>query len=102
MAHADTIEQTDTNEELEIKEPSKYQVLLHNDNKTTFNFVIAVLEQIFFKSFDEAKEITIHVHELGIGIAGIYTKEIAEEKVETSTKFARQNGFPLVITAEEV
>ena len=88
--------------EIRVEEPKKYKVILHNDDKTTVDFVVIVLRNIFFKSFDEAVEITRHVHLSGSAIVGIYTKEIADEKVTETTTLARANGFPLTTTHEEV
>lgn len=87
--------------EIRVEEPRKYKVILHNDDKTTFEFVIIVLQTIFFKALDEAVELTKHVHLSGSAIVGTYTKEIADEKVSEATSLARANGFPLVVTHEE-
>jgi ATP-dependent Clp protease adaptor protein ClpS len=88
--------------EIVVEEPRKYKVILHNDNKTTFDFVIKVLQAVFLKPFPQAVELTQHVHITGAAIVGIYTKEIAEEKVLESTTLARSNGYPLVTSCEEV
>lgn len=87
--------------EIKIEEPRKYKVILHNDDKTTFEFVMIVLQTIFFKTFDNAVELTKHVHLSGSAIVGTYTKEIADEKVAETTALARANGFPLTVTHEE-
>jgi ATP-dependent Clp protease adaptor protein ClpS len=90
-------------ESIEVKEPKMYKVLLHNDNSTTFDFVITVLMQIFHKSFDEALEITQSIHLTQTGVAGTpYTREIAEEKTIETVALSRANSFPLVATFEEV
>ena len=88
--------------EVVIEEPRKYKVILHNDNTTTFDFVIKILQTVFSKPFTKAVELTNHVHLTGAAIVGIYTKEIAEEKVLESTTLARSNGYPLVTSYEEV
>ena len=89
-------------EEIHVEEPRKYKVILHNDDKTTFDFVIRILQTVFYKTFDEAVEITKQVHITGSAVVGIYTKEIAEEKVIESVTLARNNGFPLAVTYEEL
>ena len=90
-------------ETIKVFIPKMYKVLLHNDETTTFEFVINVLIRIFHKNFDEAVEITKHIHEHGHGIAGSpYTKEIAEEKTLETIAFSRANSFPLMATYEEL
>jgi ATP-dependent Clp protease adaptor protein ClpS len=92
---------TDTREEIlsqtrvEEKEPPMYQVLLHNDDYTTMNFVVELLMSVFNKSIQEATQIMLNIHRSGIGVCGIYTFEIAETKVETVHHLARESGFPL-------
>jgi ATP-dependent Clp protease adaptor protein ClpS len=94
----ETIERVDTN--LELKEPEMYKVLIHNDNVTTVDFVVATLMGIFHKTPEESIQITLAVHEQGKGIAGVYTKEIAEEKTYESLEFAKANRFPLLTSYE--
>src|SRR5262245_55941674 len=84
------------------QEPTLYKVVLLNDDYTTMEFVIQVLESVFQKSPAEAYRIMMHVHVNGKGIAGVYPWEIAETKVETVTSLARQAQFPLRATIEEV
>ncbi len=79
----------------ETKTPSLYRVFLLNDDFTTMDFVVLVLEQIFHKSSVEATQIMLHVHKCGKGLAGVYTKEIAETKIDTVHSVARKNGYPL-------
>lgn len=101
MAETNVIEQTDTS--TIVKEPVWFKVLLHNDDTTTFDFVIAILMRIFYKKIEEAIEITKSIHDDGQGIAGCpYTKEIADEKVLEVNNFARANGYPLTATSEEL
>lgn len=101
MPEIGTIEQV--KEEIDIKIPSLYKVVLHNDDSTTFDFVIAILTKIFHKSLDQAIEITMSIHEQGQGIAGSpYTREVAEEKTLETITYARANGFPLTATFEEL
>ena len=90
-------------EEVQVQPPSMYKVLLHNDDTTTFDFVILVLCQIFYKTVEDAIEITKTIHLNQIGIAGSpFTREIAEEKTLETIKFSRANGFPLTATFEEL
>jgi len=85
----------------EKKEPTLYKVILLNDDYTTMEFVLRVLEDIFQKSPAEAYRIMMQVHLNGSGIAGVYPWEVAETKVETLTAAARQAEFPLRAAIEE-
>ena len=87
---------------LKIKEPPKYNVILHNDDVTTMDFVIFVLHSIFRKSLKDAEVLMMKVHNEGSAVAGTYTKDIAESKVKKSIRLARANNFPLELTTEEV
>ena len=80
--------------------PRMYKVLLHNDNYTTMEFVVMVLVTIFRKSEGEAVQIMLDVHRKGIGVAGVYQREIAETKVERALQLARQAQFPFMVTME--
>lgn len=93
--------QEDTLTEIKIKEPSMYNVILHNDDQTTFDFVINVLQQVFNKEFQDALMLAQDVHEKGMRVVETYTKEVATEKVNETTMYARAYGFPLLVTAEE-
>src|SRR3954451_22748449 len=79
----------------ETKKPELFRVLLLNDDYTTMDFVVEVLESIFNKSPAEAFRIMIAVHTQGKGLCGVYPHEVAETKVETVMERARENGFPL-------
>jgi ATP-dependent Clp protease adaptor protein ClpS len=83
------------------KEPTLYKVVLLNDDYTTMEFVIHVLETIFDKSPAEAYQIMMHVHVNGRGIAGVYTWDVAETKAESVNTEARGAGFPLKAVTEE-
>lgn len=101
MPEIEVIEKIDETTKVQI--PKMYRVLLHNDDKTTFDFVIAVLMRIFHKKVEDAIIITKSIHETGQGIAGApYTREIAEEKTLETVSFARANNFPLTPTFEEL
>lgn len=79
-----------------------YKVVLLNDDYTTMEFVILILETIFHKGNEEAQQIMFAVHQKGAGIAGVYTKEIAETKTAIVHHLAKQNQFPLKCTIEPV
>src|SRR5688572_27182226 len=79
----------------ETKKPELYRVLLINDDYTTMDFVIEVLETIFHKQPAEAYRIMMAVHTQGKGLCGVYPHEVAETKVQTVIERARDNGFPL-------
>ncbi len=81
--------------EQETSKPAYYNVLLLNDDYTTMDFVVRILEKVFQKSNVEATQIMLHVHNKGKGLAGIYTREIAETKVYTVHELAQESGFPL-------
>jgi len=97
----DTKEKEDVKDELSLDEPPMYKVILHNDDYTTFDFVIRVLQTIFHKSFEEAQKITLDIHNKGKGVCGIYTFEIAQTKVYQVKTLAKSEGFPLLATMEE-
>ena len=85
----------------ELKKPSLFKVVLHNDDYTTMEFVVRVLTSVFRKSHDEAVEIMMAVHQEGRGVCGVYPHELAEFRVERTTRLARESGFPLLCTMEE-
>jgi len=90
----------DTEERLQ--EPNRYQILLHNDNYTTMDFVVRVLETVFNKPPSEAIQIMLNIHKRGVGMCGVYSAEIAETKVAAVHFMAKQKGFPLKCSMEEV
>ena len=87
--------------ETKQKEPTVYKVVLLNDDYTTMDFVMHVLETVFQKSPAESYRIMMHVHVHGRGIAGAYPWELAETKVEQTTSLARESGYPLKALVEE-
>jgi len=91
----------ETINEISIKYPKKYKVLLLNDDYTSMEFVIDVLMGIFHKSFTEAEAIMLEVHKKNKGVCGVYIHEIAQTKVAQVHKQARDNGFPLRAEMEE-
>jgi ATP-dependent Clp protease adaptor protein ClpS len=82
------------------EEPPLFKVLLHNDDYTTMEFVVWVLESVFNMTEEQAIQVMLNVHITGIGVAGIYTFEIAEMKVEKTTALAREQEYPLLATLE--
>lgn len=93
--------ETLTGDKEEVQEPPMYKVLLHNDDYTTMDFVVIVLETIFHKDNTEATKVMLNVHYQGVGVAGIYTREIGETKVAKVHRLAKKNQFPLKCTLEK-
>lgn len=93
--------QSDISLEIDVREPRRYRVLLHNDDYTTMEFVVEVLVSIFRKSPDEAAAIMLAVHQKGLGSCGVYTEEVAETKVTQVHDRARKAGYPLRCSMEE-
>ena len=87
-------------ERKKTRRPRLYKVLLHNDDFTTMEFVVEVLVRHFKKSQAEAAHIMLKVHHEGVGVAGVYTYEVAETKVAQVTADAQEQGMPLKVTAE--
>jgi ATP-dependent Clp protease adaptor protein ClpS len=85
----------------QTRQPPLFRVLLHNDDYTTMQFVVEVLEGIFLKSPAEAHRIMMHVHTRGHGVCGAYPHEVAETKVALVHDRARTEGFPLRASMEE-
>ncbi len=92
---------TRTRTEKKLKRPPLYKVLLHNDDYTTMEFVVHVLQSVFNHPEAEATAIMLHVHRKGIGVAGVYPYEVAETKVEKVHSLARAHDFPLRCSMEE-
>jgi ATP-dependent Clp protease adaptor protein ClpS len=87
--------------DIKSQDPKLFNVILLNDDYTTMEFVIQILETLFQKSPAEAYRIMMHVHRNGRGLAGVYTWEVAETKVEKVTTLSREAGYPLRATIEE-
>ena len=98
----DTREQTLTvpRTQEQLKRPAMWRVLLHNDDYTTQEFVVWVLQHIFHKPPAEAFAIMLSVHQSGLGVAGVYTHDTAATKVQATTDAAEQQDFPLLVTME--
>jgi ATP-dependent Clp protease adaptor protein ClpS len=84
----------------DVDVPRKYKVIMLNDDYTTMDFVVEVLKRFFAKTGEEAVQIMLQVHELGRGVCGVYSREIAETKVAQVHEFARNAGFPLKCSME--
>lgn len=82
------------------KRPDRWKVLLHNDDYTTTDFVVDILVRYFKKAPAEATQVMLQVHTKGVGVAGVYSKDVAETKVFEVTIEARAQGMPLLLTTE--
>src|SRR6185436_17942535 len=91
---------TETRSEQKLQRPRMWRVLLHNDDYTTQDFVVWVLETIFHKPRGEAFTIMMSVHRSGMGIAGVYTHDVAETKLKATRQLAEEHEFPLLVTME--
>lgn len=101
MANTEVIDQIE--ESIQVQVPKMYKVVLHNDDTTTFDFVILVLTRIFHRTMEDAIELTKTIHVSGQGIAGApYTQEVAQEKTLETLAFSKANGYPLTSTFEEL
>ena len=93
--------ETLTESETKLEKPKMYKVVLHNDDFTTMEFVVFILRTIFMRSDAEAFMIMLKVHNEGVGIAGVYTYEIANMKAEKTMNLSRAHEYPLLCTVEE-
>lgn len=89
-----------TAERPQTRTPRRYRVLLHNDDFTSMEFVVEVLVRFFRRGVTEATRVMLEVHHRGVGVAGVFTREIAETKIAQVTDAARERGFPLLLTME--
>lgn len=96
--------QGDTDVDVEERQktavPKRYRVIFHNDDYTTMEYVVEVLRRFFHKSETEALHIMLTVHKKGSAVAGVYPRDVAETKVAEVMHDARENGHPLLVTAE--
>ena len=83
-----------------VEHPRLWKVLLHNDDFTTQEFVVWVLETVFHLPHAEAFNIMMHVHQSGVGVAGLFTRDVAETKVRATQQLAEQHEYPLLVTTE--
>jgi ATP-dependent Clp protease adaptor protein ClpS len=96
----DTDVAVETKPKHKTQKPKLYKVLLHNDDYTPMEFVVGVLRIVFHKSESDAMSIMLHAHTTGYAVAGVYTFEIAEEKVAKVLSLAEEAQFPLLCTLE--
>jgi ATP-dependent Clp protease adaptor protein ClpS len=90
----------ETRSEQRVQRPRMWRVLLHNDDYTTQEFVVWVLETVFQKPRGEAFSIMMSVHRSGLGVAGIFTHDVAQTKVKKTQDLAKEHEFPLLVTME--
>jgi ATP-dependent Clp protease adaptor protein ClpS len=83
-----------------VERPPLYKVFLHNDDYTTMEFVVFILQAIFHHAEPAAFQIMMHVHTRGVGVAGLFPYEVAEAKVEQVHAMARENDYPLLCSIE--
>ena len=91
---------TENRDEQRVSRPRMYRVLMHNDDYTTREFVVDVLRSVFHHSEPEAVRIMMHVHYNGLGVAGVFTREVAETKIQTVEQLAREREYPLRLSME--
>ena len=91
---------TETKTKPKLQKPKLYKVLFHNDDYTTMEFVVMILRTVFHKSESDAQAIMLNVHLRGTGVAGVYTYEVAEAKVEKTLAMAQEAEYPLLVTME--
>ena len=91
---------TESRSDQKLEHPRLWRVLLHNDDYTTQDFVVWILESIFNKPRAEAFAIMLNVHRSGLGLAGVYTHDVAETKLKASRQAAEEHEFPLLVTME--
>lgn len=82
------------------RKASMFKVIIHNDDYTPMDFVIHILEVFFQKDYQQAEQIMLDVHHKGSGIAGIYTKDIAETKSQAANEYSKQHQHPLKTSTE--
>ncbi len=97
---ADIVTRTRSKKARKLKKPSLHRVLLHNDDYTTREFVVDILRTVFHRAEPEAVQVMLHVHQNGVGVAGVYTFEVAEMKVHQVENLAREREYPLMLSIE--
>lgn len=85
----------------EVVRPPLYQVVLLNDDYTPMDFVVEVLQVFFGLNIERATQVMLHVHTRGKGVCGVYTREVAETKVQQVNEFARSHQHPLLCSMEK-
>jgi ATP-dependent Clp protease adaptor protein ClpS len=97
----DTVTERKTRTKAKTAKPPLYKVILLNDDYTPMEFVVEVLKAVFHRPHAEATRIMLHVHQNGMGVAGVYPFEVAETKVRTVEELAKQAEYPLKCTMEK-
>ena len=100
MPRHQTEEQVSSETRDETREPPLYRVMLHNDDYTTREFVVHVLQAVFHLGEQDSIRIMLHVHHNGVGVAGVFTREVAETKIQRVEQLAQEQEFPLRLTME--
>jgi ATP-dependent Clp protease adaptor protein ClpS len=95
------VTQRRTRSETRTKKPPLFKVILLNDDYTPMEFVVEILKSVFGKPHAEATRIMLHVHQNGMGVAGVYPYEVAETKTRTVEELARENEYPLKCVMEK-
>lgn len=93
-------EQTVLERDPKVSRPRMWKVILHNDDYTTMEFVVWVLQTVFAMDIDTAHALMWAIHKQGKGVAGVFTRDIAETKARIVAELADENGMPLLCTAE--
>ncbi len=96
----DTSVVTETEKRERVQRPRLWKVMLHNDHYTTREFVVAVLVDVFMKTETDAVQIMLHVHQRGVGIAGLYPYDVAASKIDKVHRLAREHEYPLRLSME--
>jgi len=97
----DTVVERRTKEQVKTRKPPLYKCILLNDDYTPMEFVVEILKSVFHRSQAEATRIMLHVHQNGMGIAGVFPYEIAETKVRAVEELAKENQYPLKCVMEK-
>lgn len=90
-----------TDQNAGVAEPPKYKVVIHNDDDTPMDFVVHVLQRVFHHTPESAATLTMEIHKAGKGVAGVYTREIAEIKAALTVMLASKQQYPLLPTIEQ-
>lgn len=96
-----TVVERRTKEQVKTRKPPLYKCILLNDDYTPMEFVVEILKSVFHRSQADATRIMLHVHQNGMGIAGIFPYEVAETKIRTVEELAKENQFPLKCVMEK-
>jgi ATP-dependent Clp protease adaptor protein ClpS len=84
-----------------LQKPPMYKVILINDDYTPMDFVVQVLETFFHMNREKATQVMLHVHTRGMGVCGVFTRDVAETKVAQVNDYSRSHQHPLLCTMEE-